>query len=215
MKKITLTLSALLLMSFTAQAEENALLNLYLPAFVHGKQTPQSANATKTASLHGCWQFDFTIGISPFTTQFCVDRATIKESETEKDVYYIYGTNYLNVPVAGGYYPPKNYYHVMEIYSTTVFYFTFNDFTTPDTVSGCYHLIDNSGYMSWCYPMTGHRIASMDATALQPTAQASSAESASKLMQEKQRAAAQGQQNQVPAEIAESLRSARAALPSQ
>ena len=221
MKKTLLILLTLLFMITTAQAEENSLLTLYLPAIIHGKQTSPEANKAKSASLHGCWQFDYNVGTVipptsvPLTDRVCLDSNTIIESKNEKDAYYIYGVSEFNVPVAAGYLPSMNWYQIMIIGSIIIDYFTFNDFTTPDTVSGCYHLIDYSGNMSACYPMTGHRIADLTIIKPVPYIATSSIETASKFSKEKQLVAIQGQQNQVPSEIAESLRSARAALPSQ
>jgi hypothetical protein len=161
MKKLIIILSTLglILSSSPVFSAAGFPWPMFIPANVGGERLQ---NKVKTENLDGCWAFNYTI-ISDWTTEFCLNKSTIEESE--QYVYWIKGLDSYGNNSVGGYWPEENYYHVLIAGSLFWEYFTF-DFlpSSSSAVEGCYYQVDpNDGSASNCFPMTGYRTTTKNA----------------------------------------------------
>jgi hypothetical protein len=106
--------------------------------------------------LSGTWTFSYKI-LNDYTDSYTL--TTVKESTTEPGKYYIFGTNEYGDSVVAEYNSEYKSYALFDKRTLFDQYFTFN-FTSEDTVSGCYYLVTvETSESSECYNMTGIRTA--------------------------------------------------------
>lgn len=105
--------------------------------------------------LSGTWTFSYKI-LNDYTNSYTL--TTVKESTTEPGKYLIWGTNEYGDPVFADYNSEYKNYGLFDKRTLFDQFFTFN-FTSEDTVSGCYYMVIDTSETSECYPMTGIRTA--------------------------------------------------------
>jgi hypothetical protein len=132
------------------------LLNAVLmPSSTTTPDIEGTTTGSEVQILSGTWTFSYKI-LNDYTSSYTL--TTVKESTTEPGKYYIFGTNEYGDPVFAEYNSEYKSYALFDRGTLFDQFFTFN-FTSEDTVSGCYYMILETSESSECYNMTGIRIA--------------------------------------------------------